>query len=169
MAVEPGTEGVTAAEPHHAEQRRDFPLAAVDVSHRLRVPISVIDSIAFGPDGASSPPHLLRLLVSTVLATDERSPICIVLPSVERVASVVSILAALECLAFDLPECRKAFLSGLSPGQRVRLYPTGEVFQIGGVTQESNGMRMISVLWLEKSTQALDPKWAPLRSVGRKS
>jgi hypothetical protein len=103
----------------------------------------VIDSIAFGPDGASAPPHLLRLLVSTVLATDERSPICIVLPSVERVASVISILAALECLSFDLPANREAFLSDLRPGQRVRLYPTGDVFEIGGVTDGSAGMRML--------------------------
>jgi hypothetical protein len=159
MAVEPGTEGVTAAEPHHGEQRRAFPVAAVDVSHRLRVPISVIDSIAFGPDGASAPPHLLRLLVSTMLATDERSPICIVLPSVERAASVISILAALECLSFDLPESRKAFLSGLSPGQRVRLYPTGEVFQIGGVAQESNGMRMIRLHLIDAKSRRSNAAW----------
>jgi hypothetical protein len=93
-----------------------------------------MDRIAFGPDGELAAPHLLRLLVSTVLATEERAPICLVLPSVERVASVVAIVAALECLAFDLPETRKKFLASLQVGQRVRLYPTGEVFEIGGVT-----------------------------------
>src|SRR3974377_1051200 len=100
--------------------------------NRLRVPLSVMDRIVFGPnDGPSVAPHLLRLLVSTVLGTEERSPICIVLPSVDRVASVVAILAALECLSFDLPETRRKFLLSLRPGQRVRLYPTGEGFAIG--------------------------------------
>jgi hypothetical protein len=103
------------------------------VLHGLHLPVSVIDRIAFGPDGGSAAPHLLRLLVSTVLATEEESPVCIVLPSAERVASVIAVLAALECLACDLPESRKKFLAGLHPGQRVRLYPTGEVFEIGGV------------------------------------
>jgi predicted aconitase with swiveling domain len=84
-----------------------------------------------------------------VLATDESSPICIVLPSVERVASVIAILASLECLAFDLPESREAFLSRLQPGQRVRLYPTGEVFQVGGVTDGSGGARMLRLLLID--------------------
>jgi hypothetical protein len=159
MAVEPGADGGTVAEPHLGEQRSDLPVAAVEVSQRLHVPISVIDSIAFGPDGASAPPHLLRLLVSTVLATDERSPICIVLPSVERVASVVSILAALECLSFDLPENREAFLSGLRPGQRVRLYPTGDVFQIGGITDGSVGMRMLRLHLTDAQSRRSHAAW----------
>src|SRR5581483_3534925 len=115
----------------HAGPALPSPAAAPS---NLHVPVSVMDRIAFGPDGELAAPHLLRLLVSTVLATEERAPICLVLPSVERVASVVAIVAALECLAFDLPETRKKFLASLQAGQRVRLYPTGEVFEIGGVT-----------------------------------
>lgn len=107
--------------------------ASAKFLHRLHVPVSVINRISLGSNGGSAPPHLLRLLVSTVLATEEGSPICIVLPSAEGVASVVAILAALECLASDLPESRKEFLASLQPGQRVRLYPTEEVFEIGGV------------------------------------
>jgi hypothetical protein len=146
MAVELDTEGV--------------PLASIEGSKRLHIPISVINNIAFGPDGASAPPHLLRLLVSTVLATEERSPICIVLPSVERVASVISILAALECLSFDLPEIREAFLSGLQPGQRVSLYPTGEVFQVGGGTDQSSGMRMIRLHLTDAKSRRSHATWS---------
>ena len=150
---------ITSAEPWLAEPGDFSPLAA-EVRKPLHVPVSVIDRIAFGPDGGSAPPHLLRLLVSTVLATDERSPICIVLPSVERVASVISILAALECLSFDLPETREAFLSGLRPGQRVRLYPTGEVFQIGEVTDQSSGMRMIRLHLTDAKSRRSHATWS---------
>ena len=114
-----------------------------EVIRRLNVPLSVIDRIAFGPDGGSAAPHLLRLLVSTVLTTEEHSPICIVLPCVERVASVVAVLAALECLAFDLPESRKHFLLSLRPGQRVRLCPTGEVFEIGEMSRGMLGVKFL--------------------------
>jgi hypothetical protein len=121
----PTSPDISPAQPRLGASGSDLPPAVAGGSKRLHLPISVIENIAFGPDGESGPPHLLRLLVSTVLATDECSPVCIILPSAERVASVIAILAALECLSFDLPESRKAFLSGLSPGQRVRLYPTG--------------------------------------------
>ena len=127
---------IVSCGPRLGGRESHLSLATAAVSKHLRVASSVIDGIAFGLAGASTPPHLLRLLVSTVLATDERSPICIVLPSVERVASVIAILSALECLSFDLPESRETFLASLRPGQRVRLYPTGEVFEIGGVTDE---------------------------------
>jgi hypothetical protein len=130
-----------------------------EISGRLHIPISVIDRIAFGPDGGSAPPHLLRLLISTVLATDERSPVCVVLPSVERVASVVAILAALECLSFDLPENRAAFLSGLRPGQRVRLYPTGEVFQVGGVTGGPTAIRLLRLLLTDTKSRRSHAAW----------
>jgi hypothetical protein len=128
-----------------------------DLTGRLNVPPSVIDRIAFGPDGGSAPPHLLRLLVSTVLATDECSPICIVLPSVERVASVVAILAALECLSFDLPETRKQFLRHLRPGQRVRLYPTGEVFEIGELARGMFGLKFLDAKGRRSSASWLMP------------
>lgn len=111
----------------------------------LSTPASVLDRIAFGQDDGSGTPHLLRLLVSTVLASSESAPICIVLPSVDRVASVVAILAAVELLALDLPESRKDFLAGLQSGQRVRLYPTGEVFEIGGVAEGMLRLHFIDV------------------------
>jgi hypothetical protein len=122
-----------SAEPPALHAGRALPSSAA-ASSDLHVPVSVIDRIAFGPDSEWAAPHLLRLLVSTVLATEEAAPICIVLPCVEQVASVVAIAAALECLSFDLPENRKKFLASLTAGQRVRLYPTGEVFEIGGIT-----------------------------------
>jgi hypothetical protein len=114
----------------------------------------VIDRIAFGPNGGSAPPHLLRLLVSTVLATDESAPICIVLPSVERIASVIAILAALECLSFDLPENRKHFLLNLRPGQRARLHPTGEVFEIGEVARG-----MLRLKFLDAKSRRRNASW----------
>src|SRR5207302_11233128 len=77
----------------------------------------------------------------------------------ERVASVVSILAALECLSFDLPENREAFLSGLRPGQRVRLYPTGDVFQIGGITDGLVGMRMLRLHLTDAQSRRSHAAW----------
>ena len=148
---------IAPAEPHRSGS--NLPLAAVEGSRRLHIPISVINNIAFGPDGGSAPPHLLRLLVSTVLATDERSPICIVLPSVERVASVISILAALECLSFDLPENRDTFLSSLKPGQRVRLCPTGDVFEVGGFTDGSRGMPMLKLHLTDTKGRRSPTEW----------
>lgn len=173
MTVGPSTEGIqpsrrptrispdiTTAELRLGERETNVSVSADKVSKRLRIPISVINRIAFGPDGGSTPPHLLRLLISTVLATDESSPICIVLPSVERVASVIAILASLECLAFDLPESREAFLSRLQPGQRVRLYPTGEVFQVGGVTDGSGGARMLRLLLIDAKSRRSHATWS---------
>jgi hypothetical protein len=125
----------------------------------LHVAPSVLDNIAFGLDGRSAAPHLLRLLLSTVLTTGERAPICVVLPSAERVASLIAILASLECLALDLPESREDFLSRLKPGARVRLYPTGEVFQVGGVTNGS-GTRFLKLLLTDSDSRRSRASWS---------
>ena len=125
----------------------------------LHVAPSVLDNIAFGPDGGSAAPHLLRLLLSTALTTGERSPVCIVLPSAERVASLIAILASLEGLSFDLPQTREDFLSRLKPGARVRLYPTGEVFQVGGVTN-GPGPRFLKLLLTDTDSRRSHASWS---------
>jgi hypothetical protein len=112
---------------------------------RLDVPLLMIGRIGFGPLGDVEPPHLLRLLVSTVLTTKEESPICIVLPSADRVTSTVALLAGLECLAFDLPDTRATFLDNLRRGLRVRLLSSGEVFEVSKldvVTPEAKGLHL---------------------------
>lgn len=132
---------------------------------------AAVENVRFrAGDTPAKAPHLLRVLLSTVLATKCRSPICIILPSMEQITEALALLAAVECLAVDLPETRKSFVQGLTRGTKVRLYPGGEVFEIAGVepdgslrllmmdkaTYKSNGTRYVTperAYWFEPTTR----------------
>lgn len=87
-------------------------------------------------DGTVLPlPTFIRMLVSTALRSQVDGPICVILPTVEDVAPLVAMMAALEMHAVDLPAARARFRDqGLSRGQRVRLLPSGEVSEASAAT-----------------------------------
>lgn len=116
---------------------------------RLKIRPKVLDRAIFrtGPEPATAP-HLLRVLLSTVLATEERRPICIVLPSTEQVPETLALLASIDCLAMDLPRTREQFLRDLKPGLKVRLHPNGEVFEIAAVGADGS----LNLLMTDKPT-----------------
>lgn len=90
-------------------------------------------------------PPFLRMLESTLLRSEVGGPICVVLPTVEDIAPVIAVLASLELHALDLPAARARFRAdGLSKGQRVRLLPSGEVFEIA----ERTTIHGMPGLWL---------------------
>ena len=97
-------------------------------------------------DGTVLPlPPFIRMLVSTALRSQVDGPICVILPTVEDVAPLVAMMAALEMHAVDLPAARARFRDqGLSRGQRVRLLPSGEVFEVA----ERTTIHGMTGLWL---------------------
>lgn len=90
-------------------------------------------------------PPFLKMLVSTALRSREEGPICVVLPTVEDIAPVVAMMAALEMHAVDLPSARARFRAeGLPMGQHVRMLPSGEVFEVA----ERTSIQGMPGLWL---------------------
>jgi hypothetical protein len=109
---------------------------------RLRVSFSAVDRIAFEHETRVPCPHLVALLASIALQTRESAPICVVLPSTIGVASLVAIVSALECFASDLPAAKVQYLEMLKTGLRVRIYPSGDVFEVGDPPIVQEGMRL---------------------------
>lgn len=137
-------------QPDRVELASDLRLEDLQpVPRRLSIMPSAIENVVFGagPEPVSAP-HLLKVLLSTVLATDVSTPICVVLPSTEQVPETLAVLSSLECLAADLPRTREDFLQSLKPGMRVRLYPNGEVFEIAAVMPDKS----LSLLMMDKAT-----------------
>jgi hypothetical protein len=102
-------------------------------SSKFRIEPKLLDDIfVLGESGRLEIPHIVRLLVSTLLQTNETAPVCILLPSTEYVAQFVAILTALECFASDFPAARDAFICQfMKPGIKVRALPEGNVFVVG--------------------------------------
>lgn len=149
--LEPQTELIIRENAPAAAASIDEPEAPVLTRRRLSLPLVTTDKVMFrAQEELIAAPHLLKMLLSTVLATNVRAPICIVLPSAERVPETVAILAALECLAADLHETRAAFIEGLVAGTKVRLYPGGEVFEIAAVLPDKS----LRLLMMDKGTYA---------------
>src|ERR1700738_3129495 len=79
-----------------------------------------------GDQDAVALPHLLLVLLSAALTSREPAPICIILPSTEGIAQVLSVLVSLECLAAGWEEACRYFVDRqLKPGIRVRALPDG--------------------------------------------
>ncbi|GGK52600.1 hypothetical protein GCM10011322_44360 [Salinarimonas ramus] len=111
--------------------------AAFCVEPRCRV----IDRITLG-HGDLQPPHLVRVIAGTCLAPRPERPVCIVLPSVELLAPLAAIVAAIEHLASDLPAELADYPTKLTPGTRVRLCSTGEVFEVGEFSRSLNALAL---------------------------
>ena len=105
-----------------------------DLAHsKFRIEPKLLDDISvLGDSGRLEIPHIVRLLVSTLLQSNETAPVCILLPSTEYVAQFTAILAALECLASDFPASREEFIDRfMKQGTKVRALPEGNVFVVG--------------------------------------
>jgi hypothetical protein len=126
------------------------------VASRMTEPVTCAVSVRH--KGISqSPPPLIETLLSTVLNTSVDRPVVILLPATEKTAELIAILASLSLLASDLEVIKAEFVDKLAAGTKVRLYPTGEVFEVasrdagGGLhlrmtnknTYQSNGTRFI--------------------------
>ncbi len=95
-------------------------------------------------------PHFLHFLVSTALCSDKGSPVCIILPSTEGIAQVISVLTSLECLAQDWDEiCQEFVGEHLKPGVRVRTIPEGYVFEVGGRVEYA-GTQLFALNYIDK-------------------
>jgi hypothetical protein len=95
-------------------------------------------------------PHFLLVLVSTALTSRESAPICIILPSTEGVAQVLSVLASVECLAAGWEgACRNFVERQLKPGTRVRSLPDGYVYQVAG-KRSYNGIELLTLNYIDK-------------------
>ena len=128
--------------------------------HRpLSEDLAIFRRLGLRVDGSILPvPPFLKTLVSTALRSQVEGPICVILPSVESIAPVVAVMAALELHSLDLPSTRARFRSeGLSRGQRVRLLPSGEVFKIAEPTT-IHGMPGVWLNLLEAKTRATSPR-----------
>jgi len=89
-----------------ADERKDSePQVKVAQSKPFRVVPNISDNVVLQKEhDAAELPSIIKILLSAVVQTDDRAPLCILLPSTEYAAELLSILAALECLRADLPE-----------------------------------------------------------------
>jgi len=98
-------------------------------------------------------PHIAHVIVSMLLGTEERSPICVLLPSTEGIAQFTATISALECLATDFPAARDEFIERqLTPGTRVRALPDGNVFVVGRRHIE-HGIDGVFLYYTDKETR----------------
>ncbi|WP_298254980.1 DrmE family protein [Bradyrhizobium sp.] len=161
---------------------------------KVRVAPKLLDGMRLSVDGQKIVlPHVARLVAATALNTEYADPICIILPSVDRVAQFTAITAALECLAVDFENGRAQFIERyFTPGARVRSLPEGYVFFVGAKTkvhdtdgtylgfadketQVGDGKRLVpnsQLFWYEptqrqlpKSNPTIRPKAPPLTKV----
>jgi hypothetical protein len=145
--------------------------AAEGVCRRTRlakdIRVTERSGLAIGGTVLAVPPFL-RMLQSTLLRSEVGGHICVVLPTVEDIAPVIAVLAALELHALDLPSARARFrANGLTKGQRVRLLPSGEVFEIA----ERTTIHGMPGLWLRhiqlKTRETLPRVFIKLSDVDR--
>lgn len=92
-------------------------------------PLTGALSLRYQGVSQASPP-LVQTLLHSVLNTAADRPVVILLPSTEKTAELIAILAGLSLLASDLEATRAEFGGKVARGTRVRLYPTGEVFEV---------------------------------------
>src|SRR3984893_14776290 len=99
-------------------------------------------------------PHLLLVLVSTALTSRMSAPICIILPSIEGIAQVLSVLVSVECLAAGWEEAYRNFVDRqLKPGTRVRSLPDGYVYQVAG-KRTYIGTELLTLNYIDKANAA---------------
>ncbi|GLI94666.1 DrmE family protein [Methylocystis echinoides] len=147
LQINPPTETAKSASPIIAGDADAMGNAHVECSTSdLQVPPFAVDRILFEHEDRGQCPHLLKLLVSISLRTRETSPICVILPSAVGVASLVAIVSALECLAQDLPDAKTLYPATLRAGLRVRLYPGGEVFEVGDPPVDGSGSMKLRLI-----------------------
>ena len=107
------------------------------------------------PAGQINIPHLAHIVVSTVLQTTEKKPICVLVPSTEHVVQFAAILSAIECLSAEAEELRRRFIEKLVPGMRVRILPEGYVFVVGQ-REHVHGMDGMFLRYTERDTMELN-------------
>jgi hypothetical protein len=75
-------------------------------------------------------PHILHVLVSVALATEERRPICVILPSTSGIPQAVGLFAAVECLAADWEEMRATYIPRVfKEGSKFRNIDDGRIYE----------------------------------------
>ena len=158
--------------PASAAENGTHTTIVAPLTSRMAEPVT--GAIALRCKGVTQPPPpLIEMLLSTVLNTAVDCPIIVILPSTEKTAELVAIFASLSLLASDLEATKAEFGGKLVMGTRVRLYPTGEVFEVasrdadGGLylrmtdknTYQSNGTRYVhkSLMYLFEPTTRLMP------------
>lgn len=124
---------------------------------KLRVAPRRLEDFRLSVDGQRTAlPHVARLVVTTALNTGYADPICLILPSVDRVAQFTAIAAALECLGMDFEDGRARFIDRyFTAGARVRSLPEGYVFSVGSRSTVHN-TEGIYLAYADKETQIGD-------------
>jgi hypothetical protein len=95
--------------------------------------------------------------VGILLAGLEKSdgtPLCFVFPRKDSLAALSAVLYALGSFAADFPALAELYAKeGFRTGQRVKLNPTGKIFEFGGVWQDHEAMFKLNFL-NEKASSA---------------
>jgi hypothetical protein len=95
----------------------------------------IIQELLFTRSRSDQPERLPPLIGLTTAITDPEitSDVCLVLPSRENVAAFTAVLAALSAAKEHFPELHQRYIEeGFQIGERVRVHPTGHVFEFGG-------------------------------------
>jgi len=97
------------------------------------------------PDGALRPlPSIVRLLLAVVLNTQNRKPVCLLMPDTRHVAELCAVIGSLQWLRNDFERSKAAFLAaGLRTGSFVRSTSDGLVYQVG--ESDDLGVRLLFI------------------------
>jgi hypothetical protein len=99
---------------------------------RFRLAPKRIEDISLiGPDGPLPAPRIAEVILRALLQSDDRKPLCVLLPSTNGIPELISVLAAIECLAIDFSDAQARFLQSVRPGDRLRALPEGNVYIVG--------------------------------------
>jgi hypothetical protein len=88
------------------------------------------------------------------LEKNDGAPLCFVFPRKDSLAAISAVLYALGNFAADFPALAELYAKeGFRTGQRVKLNPTGKIFEFGGVWQDHEAMFKLNFL-NEKASSA---------------
>jgi hypothetical protein len=132
--------------------RQSSGLPAEPPRAQFRVVPKIADNVVLhSQDGESEIPSIVKILLSAIVQTDDRAPLCVLLPSTEYIPELLGVMAGLECLRADFPEAANQFIDIIHPGARLRALPEGYVF-VAGQRAECMGIRGMYVHYTEKDS-----------------
>src|ERR1700730_9620991 len=98
-----------------------------------RFPLLASLRLYYGPNATEGFASFVGILLSGLEKSDG-PPLCFVFPRKDSLAAISAVLYALGNFAADFPALAELYArEGFRTGQRVKLNPTGKIFEFGGV------------------------------------
>jgi hypothetical protein len=123
----PSQRGIESGQNPHMDNQKFI--------NSLEEKFPLLSELRFFREDFKKPEPLPSLIALTAAMTDPdlSGDACVVLPCRERIAAFTAVLAALSAARDHFPILHKKYIErGFEVGERVRVLPTGHVFEFGG-------------------------------------